>query len=180
MSRSGFPRSVKSSTRPEGIYVSTIDQLSVEDRPVSKYGQLQVFIPLKVKYSDESHGFSRYLWSSKLETTRYWKKLFELGPSALAFSSLCSSSSWLPLTVSLPRYLSKRLLLLKTLKGGCVKWRRTKSKISLGRESMKLSKNFSPFETFRRNWKSKKIQYLRLRSIFVRIAPLWSEPQNSK
>ena len=170
MSRSGFPRSVKSSTRPEGIYVSTIDQLSVEDRPVSKYGQLQVFIPLKVKYSDESHGFSRYLWSSKLETTRYWKKLFELGPSALAFSSLCSSSSWL----------SKRLLLLKTLKGGCVKWRRTKSKISLGRESMKLSKNFSPFETFRRNWKSKKIQYLRLRSIFVRIAPLWSEPQNSK
>ena len=43
MSRAGFPRTVKSSTRPEGIYVSTIDQLSVEDRPVSKYGHLQVF-----------------------------------------------------------------------------------------------------------------------------------------
>ena len=48
MSRVGFPRNVKSSTRPEGIYVSTIDQLSVEDRPVSKYGHLQV-VPLKVK-----------------------------------------------------------------------------------------------------------------------------------
>ena len=47
MSGVGFPRSVKSSTRPEGIYVSTIDQLSVEDRPVSKYGHLQVLI-LKV------------------------------------------------------------------------------------------------------------------------------------
>ena len=72
--------------------------------------------------------FSRYPWSSKLETTLYWRKHYELGPNAPAFSSQCSSPSWLALTVSLPRYLSGRLLVLKTLKRGCVKWRRNKSK----------------------------------------------------